>query len=81
VTEVDCEEISVVEVLDGRNMLFAADDVKLLLSLFCCCCCLCMYCCVNNELLFLSGVGVHDTLEFEEEEDNGGFVNPVGGGG
>ena len=31
--------------------------------------------------MFLSGVGVHDTLEFEEEEDNGGFVNPVGGGG
>ena len=34
-----------------------------------------------HEVLFLSGVGVHDTLEFEEEEDNGGFVNPVGGGG
>ena len=33
------------------------------------------------DVLFLSGVGVHDTLEFEEEEDNGGFVNPVGGGG
>ena len=32
-------------------------------------------------VLFLSWVGVHDTLEFEEEEDNGGFVNPVGGGG
>ena len=32
-------------------------------------------------VLFLSWVGVNDTLEFEEEEDNGGFVNPVGGGG
>ena len=31
--------------------------------------------------LFLSEIGIHATLEFEDEEDNGGFVNPVGGGG
>ena len=31
--------------------------------------------------LFLSGVGEHAALELDEEEDNGGFVNPVGGGG
>ena len=39
----------------------------------------------NNYLLlhglFLSGVGEHSALELDEEEDNGGFVNPVGGGG
>ena len=31
--------------------------------------------------VFLSVIGMHDTLEFEDEEDNGGLVNPVGGGG
>ena len=31
--------------------------------------------------LFLSEIGMHATLELEDEEDNGGFVNPVGGGG
>ena len=31
--------------------------------------------------LFLSETGVPATLEFEDEEDNGGLVNPVGGGG
>ena len=30
---------------------------------------------------FLSAVGVHAVLELEDEEDKGGFVNPVGGGG
>ena len=35
----------------------------------------------NSLDLFLSEIGIHATLEFDDEEDNGGFVNPVGGGG
>ena len=31
--------------------------------------------------MFLSDVGEQAALELDDEEDNGGLVNPVGGGG
>lgn len=73
ITDVDCDVASAFGDVTGlRDVFMLAKTVSRCFGS--------KYCCIIDGL-FLSEIGMHATLELEDEEDNGGFVNPVGGGG